>query len=101
VKRATEEEWARRVSRWRASGLSAAEYGRRSGLSEKTLRWWKWRFAAAARLAKTDAPLTFVEVTPQREAIEIVLASGTRIRLPSDFEASALARALDVLERKP
>jgi hypothetical protein len=38
---------------------------------------------------------------PQREAIEVILASGVRIRIPSDFDTSAMTRLLDILARRP
>jgi len=46
------------------------------------------------------SPLTFLEMTPpaQSEALEIVLPTGVRIRVPSDFDAAALGRLLGVLE---
>jgi hypothetical protein len=110
VKRETREAWAKRVERWRASGLTAAEFARRLGVSEKSLRWWKWQLGQPhdvaprqAQKAKPPAsPLTFVEMTAavQREPFEVVLASGTRVRLPADFDATVLVRLLDVLERR-
>jgi hypothetical protein len=101
------------VERWQASGLTAAEFGRKLGVSEKSLRWWKWqlgrprerpaRKTRSAERTRTDvSPLTFVEMTAavQREPLEVVLAGGTRIRLPTDFDVAVLARLLDVLEAR-
>jgi hypothetical protein len=34
------------------------------------------------------------------EPLEVVLTTGVRIRLPADFDASAVERLLDVLERR-
>jgi hypothetical protein len=98
--------WAKRVDGWRASGLTAAEYGRRHKLSEASLKWWKWRLGARKVAARKKAPapmsqLTFVELASSgQEAIEIVFESGTRVRVPSGFDATALARVVDVLERR-
>jgi len=111
VKRATRAVWAKRVDGWRKSGLTAAEYARRSGLTEKSLRWWKWQLAqprdaapseAKKKAAQIPSPLTFVEMTSalQRGPIEVVLVSGALIRLPTDFDAASFARVLDVLERQ-
>jgi hypothetical protein len=46
--------------------------------------------------------LTFVEMASAvaPESLEVVLASSVRIRVPSTFDASALARLLDVLEHR-
>lgn len=48
------------------------------------------------------SPLTFVELASSagHEAIEIVFESGTRIRVPSGFDASTLARVVAVLEHR-
>ena len=99
------------MERWRASGLTAVEFARQLGVGEKSLRWWKWQLAQPRDVGAREAqkrrskasPLTFVEMTAavQREPFEVVLASGTRIRLPADFDAAVLARLLDVLERRP
>src|ERR1700689_2009563 len=92
---AAHEIWAKRVEGWRASGLTAAEYGQRHRLSEASLKWWKWRLGARKVPARKRAPapmspLTFVELASSagHEAIEIVFESGTRIRVPSGFDAS-------------
>ncbi len=79
-------------------------------MSEQSLRWWKWRLGSkprdrtVARTARTAevSPLTFVEMTGamRSEPLEVVLASGVRIRVPSDFDASTLERLLDVVERR-
>ena len=47
-------------------------------------------------------PLTFVEMTAAipSEPLEIVLASGSRVRVPADFDVSTLERLLDVVERR-
>jgi hypothetical protein len=59
---------------------------------------------AVARTARTAevSPLTFVEMTGamRSEPLEVVLACGVRIRVPSDFDASTLERLLDVVERR-
>ena len=112
--RETREIWSQRVDQWRASGLTAREFATGCGVSERSLRWWKWWLSSKGRessavrrkpkkaTARELSPLTFVEMTsgPQREAIEVILASGVRIRIPSDFDTSAMTRLLDILERR-
>ncbi len=102
--RETRAKWAERIARWEASGRAAEAYARGLGVHERTLRWWKWQLARdARRLPKREpAPVTFVEMTAavRAEAIEIVLVTGTRIRLAVDFDSEALTRVLDVLERR-
>jgi transposase len=113
------EVWAKRVERWKDSGLTAKEFATELGVSPHSLSWWKWRLNSTPRetakarrteprskpkpTTATVSPLTFVEMTSavRGESIEVVLTTGVRIRLPSDFEASSLERLLGVLERRP
>ena len=100
------------MARWTASGLSAGEFARKHDLSEGSLRWWKWQLgsrrrksgarAPRAQRAPAVSPLTFVEMTSvsRSEPVEIVLVSGTRIRLPADFDVATIERLLEVLDRR-
>jgi hypothetical protein len=111
--------WAKHVECWGESGVSAEKFANQVGISPSSLKWWKWRLAAEAkglelrkehgqrRLTRTSSaeamPLTFVEIAPSvsRSAqIEIVLPSRVRIRVGSQFEAAALERVLELLERR-
>ncbi len=102
--------WAKRVERWGASGLTAKEFARRRGLSERALRWWKWHLRSTGHEASMQvraarpavSPVTFVEMTNaiSREPVEVVLGNGVRIRIPADFDASTVERVLDMLERR-
>jgi transposase len=99
--------WSGRVQRWRASGLTAGEYSRKVGISQGTLYWWSSRLSRTREPTSlvrrsVASPVTFVEVArkAQSEPIELVLASGHRLRIPSDFEATTVQRLLDVLERR-
>jgi hypothetical protein len=97
-----------RVAQWSSSGLTGGEFARRAGVSEGSLRWWKWRLASEAGNGATKqpsaevAPLTFVEMTSAvpHEPLEVVLTTGVRIRVPVDFDAGSIDRLLDVLERR-
>jgi len=91
--------------------MSAAAYARRHGLSEQSLRWWKWRLGkprdwddrrARHSPAASVPPLTFVEMTAAMpsEPLEVVLASGLRVRVPADFDVPTLERLLEVVERR-
>jgi hypothetical protein len=112
----TREEWAKRVERWKDSGLSLSQYSGEVGVSASALKWWKWRLESDAKakpgsLGKgkyrrnlpKQAPgaVTFVELPlpgKRRQApIEIVLSSRVRIRVQADFEVSTLERVLTVL----
>jgi hypothetical protein len=95
------EKWAGHVRRWRASGLTARDFALREGVNAATLRWWSSRLKTARRedAATSISPLTFVEVTHAvpRKPIEVLLSSGVRLRIPSDFDSVAVGRLLDVL----
>ncbi len=121
MERASRETWAKRVERWKDSGLTAKEFAAELGINAHSLSWWRWRLsseagqlAPAARRRRPHAmskaaptttstpPLTFVEMTAPiaAEPLEVVLPSSIRIRVPSSFEASTLGRLLDVLEQR-
>jgi hypothetical protein len=112
--RTSREEWAKRVERWKDSGLTGAEFAAEVGINARSLSWWKWRLtpreakqgsarhpsSRRPRVSAVPSPLTFLEMTaPVRsEALEVVLPTSIRIRVPSDFDAAALGRLLGVLE---
>jgi hypothetical protein len=120
--RATREEWAARVTRWKDSGLTAVEFGSETGVNPRSLMWWKWRLAAKARASRspkpalawrgaeartkasatTISPLTFVEMSGpiEGEALEVVLPSRVQIRVRPGFDVTTLGRLLDVLEAR-
>jgi len=97
------EEWAKRIERWKESGLTAAEFAREIGVSEKSVRWWKWQLAGKATKAPRGSkaktamsPLTFMEVSSvQSAAIEVVLANGIRVRLAHLEDAVVFVRLLE------
>jgi hypothetical protein len=112
MERADRETWAKRVERWKDSGLSAAEFATEIGVSAKALSWWKWQLGRgekrkpAQRRPKTRklglSPMTFVEMSApaQAGALEIVLPSGVRVRVSTPVDSDALGRVLDVLEKR-
>ncbi len=103
--RVSRAEWAKRVERWRDSGLSAAEFGAEIGVNPRTLTYWKWMLGKGSRDAQpSSAPkkaAAFVEVhsTPTNTGYELALSGGRRLQIPSGFDADTLARLLAVLER--
>src|SRR5690606_19532632 len=112
----TRETWAKRVERWKDSGLTAAEYAAETGINAHSLSWWRWKLGGAAspvtprarRRARTAPPtaaavppLTFVEVAapPPAQPLEVVLAAGRTVRVPVGFDAPTFERLLVILER--
>ncbi len=100
---ATSRRWTEQIARevvaaLEDSGESLAAFAKREGISAKRL--YRWR----ARLS-TQGALAFVELSPCKVApvvgtgvFEIVIGSVRSVRVPPDFDASALRRLLDVLE---
>ena len=89
------------------SGLSDRAFARGRGIDAQRLRWWRARLgpAAAAETSKPKVkPVKFAEVVARRSAastaatIEIELANGRRVKVPSTIEAEALRRLLEAVE---
>jgi hypothetical protein len=109
------DEWAKRIERWKDSGLTAAEYGAETGLNRHTLTYWKWRLKAQPGVGRTKSaekqtapmPAGFVEVkmplpepivvSEPAEPLELLLAGGMRLRIPVRFDEQALRRVVAVL----
>jgi hypothetical protein len=123
MERATREEWAKRVERWKDSELTAKEFATELGINAHSLRWWSWQLGAErkapspkprARSAKStrtpgvvkSAAVTFVELPPPpppattSDALEIVLPTTIRIQVRPGFDDATLRRVLDVLEQR-
>ena len=125
--RVAREEWAKRVERWRDSGLTCAEFAAEVGVNPRTLTYWRWvlgkeargekrawpsrkqegraRHATANTAPATPAPKPppkFVELrtVPTDGRFELELGSGRRLRVPASFDATELGRLLDALEAR-
>jgi transposase len=111
--------WARRVERWRRSGLTAEQFAASEGVNARTLAFWKWRLKRdgaceqreVRRKRRCAEPVTFVEiaspapptgVTAETRAplFELVLPRGYRVRIAHGVERGALTELLDVLEAR-
>lgn len=88
------------VEAWQRSGQPISSFARRHGLHPHRLSRW------AARLQGRGRPVRFHPVRivggngggEHREAIEVVLMDGRRVRVPAGFAAADLERVLAVLE---
>jgi hypothetical protein len=112
MERVDRETWAKRVERWKDSGLSAAEFATEIGVTPKALSWWKWQLGKGEKRKATQrrprarkvalSPMTFVEMSaPARsDALELVLPGGVRILVRTPVDSDALGRVLDVLEKR-
>src|SRR5579863_3469069 len=96
---AIREQWAKRVERWKDSGLSAKQFATETGINARSLTWWRWHLAKGEARPKlqrrrrsstesvviagtpTRSMMKFVEVpaSVSREGLEVVLPSAIRI----------------------
>lgn len=114
--RVEREEWAKRVERWRDSGLTTAEFAAELGINPKTLTYWAWtlkreasgqkrawpakkRQATVDMATATRAAPAFVELPRQGSMARFELeVRGRRLHIPSTFDAQQLRALLEVLE---
>jgi len=98
-----EQQWQRRIERWRASGLSVRAFCARHGLA--TASFYHWRRMLQRRAAGEPAfvPVQVVAdaVPTQPSALEVVLTDGRAVRIAPGFDAATLRRLLAVLEGRP
>jgi len=98
-----EQQWQRRIERWRASGLSVRAFCARHGLA--TASFYHWRRMLQRRAAGEPAfvPVQVVAdaVPTQPSALEVVLAGGRTVRVAPGFDVATLCQLLSVLEGRP
>lgn len=95
------DEWKKRIERWQESGLTAAQFAAEVGVNAGTLKYWKYRLGSEGTAPKSG----FVEVPAVVAAsapacFELEIDGKARLRVPAAFDAAALGRLLDVLERR-
>ena len=94
------EEWAERIAAQQRSGISVKQFCKEQGVSEYSFYTWRKRL-------KEGGPVRFALVErrarrPERTAepaLELMLASGERLRIGPDVDTGTLRSVLDVLRR--
>lgn len=89
-----------------ASGVTVTEVARRRGIDRTLL--YRWRRELKVRRHGPGDPFLPVEIEREPDhgsadasgRMEIALAGGRRVTVYADVDAAALARVLDVLERR-
>jgi len=92
------DQWAERIAAQRRSGTSVKQFCKEQGLTEYSFYAWR------KRLQETG-PVRFalVDRSPGRQeraaeaALELVLATGERLRISAGVDAATLRTVLDVL----
>jgi hypothetical protein len=97
-KRVSRDEWARRVRDWEASGLSAADYGRRRHLRPGALTWWRWKLSHDEATSPAFVEVHVVDDVADAPSVEVVLTNGRIVRVPPSFDDDALARVMSLAE---
>jgi hypothetical protein len=107
--------WRTMVRQWRCSGLSIRDFCAEHALEEGNFYAWRRTIAQrdqelrrrrlGQRRGTTPEPAAFVpvrvtEALPVR-ALEVVLGSARRVRVPVGFDAGTLRQLLAVLEEAP
>lgn len=98
-----QETWQSRVTDWRASGKTAAEFSRRQGFAASTLRWWSSRLgreAAAAVAAPVVAAPAIAAPTIPTSAIAapvVRLARVVRSNEPATTATTGNAVIIEML----
>ncbi|MEY2935438.1 MAG: hypothetical protein RL033_6187 [Pseudomonadota bacterium] len=113
------EEWAKRVERWRDSGLTTAEFAAELGINPHSLTYWAWTLKreasgqkriwtkktgkhSVARKAATPSgtpTAPFVEVKGHTPGAKFELEiRGRRLHIPDSFDAKQLRSLLEILE---
>ena len=103
-RRWTEEEKLRIVTESLSGPRLGSVTARRYGIARSLLATWRRRFGVEAAGAASLVPAVVVaerSAAPSASSrMEIVAANGRRIIVDAGVDASALARVLDVLERR-
>ena len=113
--RVSRDEWAKRVERWRDSGLTTAEFAAELGINPHSLTYWAWTLkreaggnkrvwpkksrtqVASRRAAESSAPFVEVKSHTPRAQFELEIR-GRRLHIPDSFDAEQLRSLLAILE---
>jgi len=122
--RETPEVWAKRVERWRDSGLTSAEFAAEIDINPRTLTYWAWRVRKDGKQRQPEAQLKAqkAKATPKRKHpgkrpqpppfVELVSAAPTdsqpfeivvrsiTVRVPQTAAADLVKRAFEFAEKQ-
>jgi len=92
------DEWAERIATQRRSGMSVKQFCREQGLTECTFYAWRKRLqeTGPVRFALVERSARRQERTAEA-LLELVLATGARLRIGTGVDAATLRTVLDAL----
>jgi hypothetical protein len=99
-------EWVRVAEEYEASGLTQREFAERRGLTLSTLQSWVYRrrrqegapVAQPVRLLPVQ--VTAAPVVSGSDSLEVLIASGERVRFAAGTDVQYVARLVAALGRK-
>jgi hypothetical protein len=90
---------------WKRSGVAIEKFARGRGLVPQRLHWWKKKLGFGASEKGRLPALLPVRITESRvdarrgEPVTVLLRSGHMLKVGRDFDESAFARVVTILER--
>jgi hypothetical protein len=91
------DEWAERIAAQQRSGISVKQFCEEQGLTECSFYAWRKRLQKAPiRFALVDRGAARKEAATET-ALELVLATGERLRIGAGVDAGTLRMVVDVL----
>jgi hypothetical protein len=92
------DQWAERIAAQQRAGMSVKLFCKEQGLTEYSFYSWRKRLqqTGPVRFALVDRSPRRPERVPE-SALELVLATGERLRIGAGIDAATLRTVLDVL----
>ena len=92
------DEWAERIAAQQRSGMSVKQFCKEQGLTEYSFYVWRKRLqeSGPVRFALVERSVRRQERTAE-PALELVLATGERLRIGTGVDTATLRTVLDLL----
>lgn len=90
--------WTDRLARFATAGQTIDQFCAAEGVSAASFYAWKRKLAAPPVAATPLVPIQITPAISNTATLELLMPSGTRLRLPVDYEPQRLATLLIALE---
>jgi transposase len=106
TKRSEKPEWVRVAEEYEESGLTQREFAQRRGMTLSTLQSWVYRrrrqegAAVAQPVRLLPVQVTMAPVVSGSDSLEVLTASGERVRFAAGTDVEYVARLVAALGRK-